>query len=914
MTVSILMDTEASGKSRSRQILFLICWVSFVLIVLPSTFFGNEPPKDTPQDLPHAFGPVVLSDSPDTVFVQSLIKNGFIERALETCRLRLQLATESQASADSIARWTMLLIQAEAAKGIANPVAFDQPKTIDEQLAKAKLLSKENENSTRDFWIRFQYQLGRYFVLQRTLAACLAAPSRLALREWSLETIRSCLDDLDQMQVQVQNAPGRGKPSTTKDQPTPAQWISLSNDIMLLRIDILLLRAQFTKPKSTERIGTGTEILDLIDTASSQISNNWAGRPRLELARCHALIMLDRPQESLNELGKFVTSLSAAVSPTGQGEVRQREDRWLPSAAILAAQANRELGNLVESEKWIQKVGGWMRSPELALEHFANLLAVTPSSSNTNASDMNARLADSLQVKNEIGKRFGSYWQQRAEAILVSSNLSENSSSLSNTNDPSHSLTPGAPTASKLRIELLMTEAKQFIAGKQWQKGIDKLNQAELSAANSGDAVHALEIAMKAAAVIASNGQWSVAQDEFFRAAVAYREAPKSPDAAMMSVWDRNANVGGAIILNPDKEAEEQRQAILRGRLSEIISMWPESPQAETAALRLDQAYAAADNIGALLQLWSNRLELVSTSRTYDLTLARLGMVSVATQEAWIDRSRYTEKEILLWKVAMQELRKKLIERAPLEARSMTETLLAVVDSSGSLANAASNSKQWEQKPSGPSESKLPESIRWLHSDEPVDLKSDNPSFGHGPRIALCWLRTELSYQRLLAIRDRGPEDAPLIQRFVTNYEQLRAAKEAADGTFRTWMGERQFAQLEQSIRSYEIAIDFWYDKIAPSIEAMKELAKQSGKSPWWPYRSARLLQTIPGQRELAIQQYRALAKGFIAGSDAWLEMRARTVQTMRWKGDAPEAQKLADLVLATYPNMSDEWKKRFAQ
>ena len=195
-----------------------------------------------------------------------------------------------------------------------------------------------------------------------------------------------------------------------------------------------------------------------------------------------------------------------------------------------------------------------------------------------------------------------------------------------------------------------------------------------------------------------------------------------------------------------------------------------------------------------------------------------------------------------------------------------------------------------------------------------MDLKSDNPSFGHGPRIALCWLRTELSYQRLLAIRDRGPEDAPLIQRFVTNYEQLRAAKEAADGTFRTWMGERQFAQLEQSIRSYEIAIDCWYDKIAPSIEAMKELAKQSGKSPWWPYRSARLLQTIPGQRELAIQQYRALAKGFIAGSDAWLEMRARTVQTMRWKGDAPEAQKLADLVLATYPNMSDEWKKRFAQ
>ena len=73
------------------------------------------------------------------------------------------------------------------------------------------------------------------------------------------------------------------------------------------------------------------------------------------------------------------------------------------------------------------------------------------------------------------------------------------------------------------------------------------------------------------------------------------------------------------------------------------------------------------------------------------------------------------------------------------------------------------------------------------------------------------------------------------------------------------------------------------------------------------------MLQSSPSQREQAIQLYRSLANGLTAGSEPWFEMRARTAETMRQMGDMKSAQELANLVLATYPSLTEEWKRRFA-
>jgi hypothetical protein len=111
-----------------------------------------------------------------------------------------------------------------------------------------------------------------------------------------------------------------------------------------------------------------------------------------------------------------------------------------------------------------------------------------------------------------------------------------------------------------------------------------------------------------------------------------------------------------------------------------------------------------------------------------------------------------------------------------------------------------------------------------------------------------------------------------------------------------------------------------FYEMLASGIGGdwsgiLKQLEQErdaNKKSAWWLYRSARVLQSIEAQRQEAIPWYRLLASGFPAGSEAWLEARARTAQTLRWSGDSKGADQLRDLVFATYPAAEPKWRTRF--
>jgi hypothetical protein len=64
--------------------------------------------------------------------------------------------------------------------------------------------------------------------------------------------------------------------------------------------------------------------------------------------------------------------------------------------------------------------------------------------------------------------------------------------------------------------------------------------------------------------------------------------------------------------------------------------------------------------------------------------------------------------------------------------------------------------------------------------------------------------------------------------------------------------------------------------------------------------------------REVSLGWYRQMASGVVAGTEPWLEARARSVEVLRAIGQESKAVELGQLVLASYPNLSEEWKKRF--
>jgi hypothetical protein len=847
MACSILMNFASLHNPRRGQIRHLVrfAWLLvFFGLAQPSMGQGRNVYND------NSYGQALVTDSPDSVYIELLCGQGLSGLAVDTCTARYRLALDSGASNDHTARWAMLLMQSIAAKGVSDVAILDQPGELDDLLRSAKTVMKEAGESSRSLWIQAKYQWCQWYVLQRTLASYLASPTRTATRDWSLMTIRTTLDELDQLQNRIQAAPGRGATTTNKDSPSPSQWTALINDNLLLQIDLLSVRARFYAMESNERIGVASEMLDRIDRATSLVTNAWAGRPKLVLARANALLLLNRPADALTELQNLKQQL------LDRSEIQRtpsEEGRWDKGIGTLAAQANRALGDLASAEHWIEQSGGWDSSPELAIEHFANRLA----------DPANQELTEALRIKDKIGKQFGGYWQQRAEALLVSSSFKPFA----------------AQPANSIKLELLLTEARQFIAGKQWQKAIDKLSQGEQSAAIVGDVNKALDFAMKAAAVLNRIQQVDAAQSEFFRAAIEYHSATEAPNAAMMSVWQMDTP--GKQSADVDLESFEQTQSIYRGRLTEIISTWPESSQARVATMKLDEAYLTTDRLASLVSLWSKRLEACSQDlKTFDLTVARYALITLTTQDSWLDRSRYPDEDMRHIRPALIELRSKIDGSS-----CITPKLSKYIDA---IETASS----------------------WTLHEADIDWESDTTD----PISVLIqkWVRTELSYRRLLYLRLQGVETNKDQQKWTDDFIDLQEHCSPKKILLRQAIGGRQWDQLSETMQLFTLAQKLLQgDETA--VSELGELHKQNIQSPWWPYRTARLLQSFPKYRDQAIQLWRSLSTGFVPGSDPWLEMRARTVQTLRLKGEVESASKLAQLVLATYPAMSTEWKNRFS-
>ncbi|MEQ1829953.1 MAG: hypothetical protein ABL921_28585 [Pirellula sp.] len=777
-------------------------------------------------------------------------------------------------------------MQSLAAKLADDPKSVEEPRRITEGLKELQALVDEYRESPRYHWISIKYERCRWYVLQRTLAAYLAVPARQAVREWSLESIRIGLDRLEKIQLQVKNDAARSPKSNGNTGPTSSEWISLSNDIRLLQADLMLVRSSFYPVKSTERIAAATEILTAIEKAQRQISPNWTGRPNVELARCRALLLVDRPEEALSELLKLKKNLEEP------SDAKQRPDlRWSERIATLAAEANRHLNRIDESNRWIERAGGWTKSPELAMEHFANQVA-NAQTKTSNASP----LAQALQIKAEIGKRFSHYWQQRADAILVSNSLAIAKSG-SNATDNS---------TAKLKIELLMSEGKQLLSAKRPQEAIEKLRQAEMSAANAQDESRALDIAIGIAAIYSNTQQQELAQSEFHRAAMQYPKLAKAPDAALMSVWQ--PIIDGEVV---DETKTAERLATILQRLTDIVDTWPSSAQATQACVRLDRVYLRTDRLIDLAGLWTKRLEQLTNpdadpgesarSSILELALSRYALINMLTQDDWLERSQATKENLLL----QQSLRS-------LQDQLLTQSSAAHRATMDSFCNAIRDAGRWPPSElwpiaTAPAKDQLPYALKVMAGQ----LKSDEII----AEMAVAWTRSELIFQQAIRRGERGmPLDPASLNELSQSVASLPQLPKDHETELAKLLSPGHLNHLNNSRTLYLVGLQCWTGDEAKGVAGMIEAQRNDPRRAWWPYRSARVLQTIPAQRELAVKQFRLLANGFPAGSDAWLEARARTAQTMRLMGQQANANKISELILATYPNLSPEWGDRLGK
>jgi hypothetical protein len=883
----------------------MLAWVTLLGFAPP--IYGLQVPNDVEKgskDAANAFGPTALTDHPDEIFILSILDLGLFDLAIETCQSRLQLAGGVQT--DAGAQWAMLAMQAMSAKIAADPELLEKPETLSKRMQIVRDVASPKEETPRLLWLQYKLQWCRWYILRRMLASYLAVPARTNIRDSALATIRECADDLEKLQSLIQKAPGRTANATSKSKQSPNQWIGLINDTHLLYADLLLLRAWAYAPDSAERQEAAAEMLAALDKSASRISSDWPDRPSFELARCSAMIHLGREADAVKEL----LSIKQRLDSPSEGRPKPA-NRWGRRIACLMAEALREQGKIDESNHWIESSGGWSAAPELALETFANLVAGSRDDKN------DTQLAEALRIKSEIGKRFGFYWQQRADAILVSNRFSTDT----NSEPPSTNTVPS--TSTNIKVEVLMAEAKQLLAAKKWESAIDKLSQAELVASKNNNATTPLNIALASAAILDKLGRKDQANAELHRAAIAYRTAPNAPDVALQSVWVPPQGINAS----PDKrndpaelEAVEIQRAIYRGRLTDIIATWPDSSQAQKALIRLDQFLLANDQLAALLQTWDDRLthdtsepitSPIESSEitTLDQCIARYALVCVATQGAWLSDAPLTEAEKSAIASQLDRIEQHIIEKSQAERKLSLRAYLASIR----LGERWPTADQWSLA-QPPQQSVGPILHTWgaaadANAKQLRDYKTDAITY-----LAMLWTRTESEFRQTLEGGLSKPIDPKRVAKLNSAYAELKTLRDDRNQNTLEILAEPVRQAFERDIALYDAALRCWTGSEETGVSSLLSPQASETRNSWRLFRSARVLQTLPSQRKKAIELFKQLGRGVSPGSEQWLESRARMIQSMRLMGDSKGAQELASLIHATYPAMSAEWKSRLAQ
>jgi hypothetical protein len=302
-----------------------------------------------------------------------------------------------------------------------------------------------------------------------------------------------------------------------------------------------------------------------------------------------------------------------------------------------------------------------------------------------------------------------------------------------------------------------------------------------------------------------------------------------------------------------------------------------------------------------MLDLWRERLKAHPHPETLLPSASLRGLlVHLATQSDWLEPSildlEKTNESMEGWKRAM-------LDAASATDRTSLEAWLSSVTPQPDWSN--------------PALEKSPPCTPWIANAN--DAWNYDPKDPIG-RLTILWHASQRSAEAYW----HGPADqrAAAIQTLgkvlptLGNLAALRPATPASAPTDTNQkplaMGPRLRERLARTIEYQRICAAVVQSNDNAVIAELSKLQTQNKKSLWWLYRTARAMQTLEPHRESALALYRQMASGVPAGTDAWLEARARTAQTLRGRGDNASANQLRDLVFATYPAADKIWRPRF--
>jgi hypothetical protein len=307
------------------------------------------------------------------------------------------------------------------------------------------------------------------------------------------------------------------------------------------------------------------------------------------------------------------------------------------------------------------------------------------------------------------------------------------------------------------------------------------------------------------------------------------------------------------------------------------------------------------DDLLPMLDLWRERLKAHPQPETLLPAASLRGLLMhLATQSDWLEPSIL---DIEKANAARDAWKKAMLDASPETNRRSLEAWLSTLSPQPDWSNPALDNG--------------PPCTPWIATSN--DALNYDPKDPIG-RLAILWHAS----QRAAEAYWHGPADqrAAAIQTLgklspaLSSSANLRASPAATaatnTGPIPLELGPRLRERLARAIEYQRICASVVQSNDNSVVAELSKLQSQNKKSLWWLYRAARAMQTLEPHRDTALTLYRQMATGVPGGSDAWLEARARTAQTLHAKGDHAGANQLRDLVFATYPDSATAWRARF--
>ncbi len=872
--------------SRFRAMMFRSNFLIFVLFAIwfsfPAACYAFiEGPKLT------SFGTMPVDGHPDVVLIETLISTGLEHVADDLCASRMRMVPQDS---DAFAQWSMLAMQVKA-HTIANDISWlDSPEILEQKLKSVQDIASELSDGPRAAWIAWKSAWCRWYIQQQTLAAFLSVPGRDSVREWTLQSIRHALDDLDRIDRTIKDIKPTDAPSSqtnrTKKAITTAQVLSLQGDIELLKADLLLQRSHCYPTGHNDRIAAATELLSSIDRGALRLPSDWVLQPQLTIAKAAGLIQLGRFAEGIRTIESLWQRLD-----TLKDIPSERKLKWQMTMAGLASQAARELKDFDLATQWLSRIENSESIPELALERFAVQFQ----------RDGESGIPAALRMKDNIAKRFGVYWQRRADALLVGNKQLQTGS----TNPAS--------------LEIFRVEVRQLMAAKKWSDAIDKLRQAEGAASKAGALEAALDFAMQAAATIQKNQDNVGAANEFQQASKKYKQQTKASSAALMSAWLLQTAPQGT----PQAEVQQLR-VTYRQRLLDVIEVWPSSKDAFNAVDRLELDLIAIDRSSELIEFWEKHLSALNDAATANATsqsrtastsltayedraLSRSLLAFNLSHDAWLDGAQH-EPDRNKDAEQLNKLNELLLSQA---SPSVRPELSKFLDSFGTqfLWRSTWIDVQFKSSRTGRTLMSLLSVEQGDGTDDFENLKDRegwaDDSIGW---LAVRWTACECLLNEIW-IRSSSSSNCAKRLRSISD-SILLTVKSPNELT----LGKSIKTKLLQAVGYYSIVSKSLLDDRAAAIANLEKSRSANSKSGWWLYRSSRLLSALPGNEDQGIELLNRMSKGYPAGSIAWFESKARIVQALRRKGSNDKADELQRLLFAAYPDAEALWKPRLGR